>query len=555
MTGPSPELAELRGLLDALCEESITPEQVRRLEELVLAHPEAEALYVQYMSLYADLSRRFAALPAASGESLQAGPPPGPVPGQEMAREGQPASIRLRRWLPGRLPVVLAGLAAALLLVLALWLRPRRPAAPDDRPGEPTDSSVAVLLLAPGAEWEDTGLPTWTGAPLPPGRLRLRSGLAHIEFYSGATVILEGPAELELLSPRAASCLRGKLRATVPPQAQGFTIGTPKLDLVDRGTEFGVQVDAGGRTEVHVFQGKVDLYDAGHARDAAEHQELTTGQGVRLDGPGPARPIKPDPNAFRTAEYLEAEQAREIQRRRQAWQAASEALRHDPSLLVYYTFQAEPPGGRTLLDQSGGRQQPRDGPIVGCRWVDGRWPGRRGLEFRQVSDRVRFHLPGAFDSITLAAWVRVDALPNGNNSLMMCDGWEPGGLHWQISENGMLILGVQERPKGHGGHYHAPNAIPPARFGRWLHLAVVYDQDAGQVTHYVEGRPVARQPVRFDIPLRVCDAQLGNWNIAAHRNRTPIRHFSGCMDEFLLFGRALSEDEIERLHAQGRPPS
>ena len=34
---------ELRALLDALCEETISPEQVRRLEELVLGHPEAEA--------------------------------------------------------------------------------------------------------------------------------------------------------------------------------------------------------------------------------------------------------------------------------------------------------------------------------------------------------------------------------------------------------------------------------------------------------------------------------------------------------------------------------
>ena len=35
------EFAELRSLLDALCEESISAEQVRRLEELVLSHPDA----------------------------------------------------------------------------------------------------------------------------------------------------------------------------------------------------------------------------------------------------------------------------------------------------------------------------------------------------------------------------------------------------------------------------------------------------------------------------------------------------------------------------------
>ena len=93
----------------------------------------------------------------------------------------------------------------------------------------------------------------------------LKSGFAQIDFYSGATVILEGPAEFRLISRTEAYCTRGKLRATVPAQAQGFTIGSPKLDLIDRGTEFGL--DVGEKTQVHVFQGKVDVYgpNAGHA--------------------------------------------------------------------------------------------------------------------------------------------------------------------------------------------------------------------------------------------------------------------------------------------------
>src|SRR5207245_45590 len=69
MSQPLGDFDELRGLLDALCEETITPEQVARLEELVLRHPEAEAFYVQYMALYADLARHFSA-PATTEQSL-----------------------------------------------------------------------------------------------------------------------------------------------------------------------------------------------------------------------------------------------------------------------------------------------------------------------------------------------------------------------------------------------------------------------------------------------------------------------------------------------------
>jgi hypothetical protein len=554
MTGTFRELPELRHLLDALCEESITAEQLRRLEELVLTYPEAEAFYVQFMNLHADLVGHFGLLPTRSlrdrasiGQEEQAGR----QGDKETRRKG---FSRLFNSLSPRLLVSLSALAAGILLVLALWHRPRTvPSTPSSQVPEATDETVAVLLQAPGAEWDENGLAPRAGAPLLPGWLRLKSGFAHLEFYSGATVILEGPAEFQLISRTEAYCAQGKLRATVPPQAQGFTIRSPKLDLVDRGTEFGLQVGAGGKTEVHVFQGKVELYDASHD-PAAPGRELTTGRSLRLDGPGASQPIKSNPAAFRTAADLVQRSRAETLRRQQEWLTARAALQKDPSLVVYYTFQTEHPWSRTLLDQAKGPKESHDGAIVGCSWVTGRWDGKRGLEFKRVSHRVRFHVPGSFDSLTLMAWVRVDSLPNLNNSLMMADGWKEGGCHWQIGEDGTLILGVQSRPRGHGAHYHARGAFTPKQFGHWVHLAVVYDQEGGQVSHYVDGRPVAQVPIQFDIPLCIGDAELGNWNIATHRNPSPVRYLNGCMDEFLLFSRALSEQEVEKLYTQGRPP-
>jgi hypothetical protein len=414
---------------------------------------------------------------------------------------------------------------------------------------------VSELLRAPGARWEETGLPTRAGARLPPGRLRLQSGFAQIEFYSGATVILEGPADFQLISPMEAYCARGKLRATVPPQAQGFTISSPKLDLVDRGTEFGLQVDGAERTEVHVFQGKVELYDAGSDRAVAPPKELTTGRGLRLAGLDAVQAIPSDPAAFRTARDLAARHRDETRRRQREWLAASEALRRDPSLVVYYPFRAENNWSRTLLDQAGERRRPNDGAIVGCSWAAGRWPGKQGLEFRQVSDRVRLHVPGEFEALTLMAWVRVDALPNKFNSLMMTDSWNPAAPHWHISDDGKLELGVQGPNRKGGVHYYSPKVFTPDRLGQWAHLAVVYDLEAGLVTHYVDGRPVREEAIKLETPLRLGDAEIGNWNVGKRRHHHPIRYFTGCIDEFLLFSRALSGNEIERMYEQGRPPS
>jgi hypothetical protein len=557
MMSPIPHFDELRSLLDALCEETITAEQVRRLEELVLAHPEAEAYYVQYMSLHADLVGHFRTLPSREGQPPRehAGTAPTAEGEKALAETAQPARLprrRLRR-LGGLL--LAAGLAAGLVLGFVRMRERPSDAIPVSGPaGESLDDSVAVLLQAPGADWGDMDPPPRVGAPLSPCRLRLRSGLAQLEFYSGATVILEGPADFQLISSAEAFCSQGKLRATVPPQARGFTIATPKLDLVDRGTEFGVSVNP-AKTEVHVFKGRVDLYDPGVDRETVAGKELTTGRALRLEEPGAARPIETDPAAFLTVRDIQARRRAETRRRQRDWTDALAALRRDPSLVVCYSFQPEQLWSRTLHDQALGDGGGHDGAIVGCSWGTGRWPGKRGLEFKQVSDRVRFHVPGELDALTLAAWVRVDALPNRFNSLMMTDGWLEAAPHWHISHGGKLELGVQGFKNKGGVHYTTGPVFTPERLGQWTHLAVVYDRVGGQVVHYLDGRPVLRQPLKLDIALHIGDAEIGNWNVGPRKHNHPVRFLSGCVDEFLLFSRALGADEIAQFYEGGRPPS
>ena len=550
---------ELRGLLDALCEESITPEQIERLEQLVLADPRAEAYYVQYMSLHADLVGRFSVLADRTERSLRERVGVAHARTElEQPRRGDAAMSRRagtaprakRRLLWG--PLGLLGLAASVFVAVKLWSRPEFAPAPVNPETEAMDYSVAVLLQAPGAEWQGTGRSPVAGATLPAGWLRLNSGFAHIEFYSGATVILEGPAEFQLISRAEAFCARGKLRATVPSQAQGFKIGSPQLNVVDLGTEFGLEVAEGGKTEVHVFQGKVELNEPGSTPDAPAQRELTTGQGIRLEDSGNASAIPLNPAAFRTAHDLVERSEAATRRRHQDWLTANENLHDDPSLVVHFTFQSEQPWTRTLLNQAN-EQQTKDAAIVGCAWAAGRWPGKQSLEFKRVSDRARFNVPGEHASITLAAWVRVDALANRFNSLMITDGWEEGGPHWHIDTNGTLELGVQGPEQKSNAHYYAREAITTQHLRRWLHLAVVYDRTNAVVTHFVDGRPVARLPVKFDVPLRIGDAELGNWNVASLRNSSPVRYLVGCMDEFMFFSRALSEQEMERIYSLGRP--
>src|SRR6516162_2906295 len=85
MTQEPLDFAELRGLLDALCEETITAEQLARLEHLLLTHVEAEAYYVQHMSQLADLARHFGAVQTAAAVARPR-PQPQPVAAAAPAR-------------------------------------------------------------------------------------------------------------------------------------------------------------------------------------------------------------------------------------------------------------------------------------------------------------------------------------------------------------------------------------------------------------------------------------------------------------------------------------
>lgn len=561
---------ETTELLHALCEAAlesrIAADQQQRLEQLVLSSDEARRYYVEYVHQHASLQWSAADPTAISGIDQQAAElgvsrmlaaESDIVPYNTDARSDNatlPAPGR-RRWQ------LWAVVTAATAAGVAVWAIRHAGPGPDldtappvavHESAEPLDYTVAVLVQAAAVQWESMETPPRTGAPLAPGWLRLKSGVAQIEFYSGATVVLEGPAEFQLISRMEGFCKRGKLRASVPSHAHGFSIGTPKMELVDLGTEFGIQVEEGQQTEVHVFEGKVELYDAGSNRAANSRKELTTGQGLRLNEPGTASPVTSDPKAFLSARDLSAQTEAQTRRRHQQWQSASQQWRQDEGLLAYYNFQPADAWTRTLPDLAGRQPQPHDGSIVGCAWGAGRWPGKQGLEFKQVSDRVLLNIPGEHDSLTLAAWVCLEGLPNRNNSLLMSDAWEPGGLHWQIGKNGTLILGVQTNPKK-GVHYHAAEVLTADHFGRWLHLAVVYDRDRKLVTQYIDGRPMSVEPILHDIPLRIHSAEIGNWNMASHRNSTPIRFLTGCMDELMIFSRALSEQQLEDLYIQGQP--
>jgi hypothetical protein len=460
--------------------------------------------------------------------------------GRSFGPAAPPRTVGKHRWAWS-----LAAAASLVLLLglgLARWFK--HPGSRDS-----TSTAVAVLAHAADVEWSGADGAYPVGTALEPGWLRLKSGLVQVVFYSGARVVIEGPAELRLLSPREAFCQSGVLSAEVPAQARGFRIGTPQGSVVDLGTAFGLNVRT-ATTEVHVFKGEVEV-----SNRSVKQRGLKESEAVTLAAAGTVQTIPVNASLFARASDLLRNSLALQALRYGFWRTANARLNADPSLLVHLDLEGTAQPGWTLPNAAGRSTSVPDATIVGCQWTEGRWPGKRALGFSTISDRVRLVVPGEFQALTLSAWVNVKGLDRMFNSLFMADGFDPGEIHWQVRNDGSLDLCIKGATPKEIQVFASPPVIGLEQFGQWVHLAAVVDGLSGQTVHYLNGEEVSRHPLKLTSPLRVGGSELGNWNIGSPRFMSPalIRHFSGSMDEFALFNRALSGAEIRQLHAGGNP--
>jgi hypothetical protein len=268
----------------------------------------------------------------------------------------------------------------------------------------------------------------------------------------------------------------------------------------------------------------------------------------------PPKLIAADPAAFASLFDLQFKSSAAEVLRHEEWRAASRQLDEDPSLLVHFDFEQTDSSDWRLHNSSSRKNAVPDATIVGCQWTEGRWADKHALEFRSVNDRVRLSVPGEFESLTLAAWVRVQGLDRQFNSLFMSDGFEAGTMHWLIRKDGVLGLTAIGSGSGDVQIVPSPPVLTLDQYGMWVHLAVVLDGHAKRVVHYVNGVPVREKALKMNPPFRIGAAEIGNWNASGFPDNDPslIRNFSGAMDEFCLFSRTLNDNEIRALFSAGK---
>ncbi|MFI4861578.1 MAG: FecR domain-containing protein, partial [Phycisphaerales bacterium JB063] len=199
------------------------------------------------------------------------------------------------------IPKILAVVGVAAAVLLAAWIGWPEPEAVDTTlpagVAEDRDSQaapeiqvappVATLLRTYGAVWRKSGpdgsIPQ-IGSRLRQGVYVLDAGAIQIAFDQGAAVIIEAPAEFELLDGNAGRLTRGQLVAQVPVSAHGFQIDTPTAEIVDLGTEFGVRVLDVGHTEMMVFDGEIAAGYRDAAGQVGTRHHMHRGEVARVSG-------------------------------------------------------------------------------------------------------------------------------------------------------------------------------------------------------------------------------------------------------------------------------
>ncbi|HRU15411.1 MAG TPA: FecR family protein, partial [Anaerohalosphaeraceae bacterium] len=296
---------QLSELIFLMLEGVITPEQKKHLAQRLREDPAALNYYVEYMMQYSALIQpgdiSVADLPQETAspvletslwlalsefeQKAEAVEVERPV-GKPTAAPSRPANSAGRKGVSKlSLYALLLSTAALVFLITYALLIP-----PD------LGREVATLTGTLNARWDSAAFREGMRLSTQSRPLWLREGMASIQFDNGSTVVLEGPAEFSILTDDQVQLRHGRLYASVPGPAVGFTVSTPYSKIIDLGTEFGVKTDPDGM-EVHVMAGKTMLISA-LAKNTKNQCELQEGQAKAVTAGGQVEDIAFRGNGF-----------------------------------------------------------------------------------------------------------------------------------------------------------------------------------------------------------------------------------------------------------------
>jgi hypothetical protein len=526
------DILELNELCNAVVDGTLTEAQKTRLTTWLAASDAARRYYVRAMGLSASLCSY------ASEMQVEA---PDAVARAKIIRLG------VSSW-----PGLLAAAAGVTLAFYVFWQRQSREPA---FPGSQASEYVARLTGEKDCRWAGAAPSVRPANCLRKGQaLELAAGFAEITFDSGAQVILEGPASLDLNSAWDATLRRGTLKANVPTEAMGFRISNPSVEVVDLGTVFTMIADGSGAADVLVIKGMVET----SSRDGADQRTIVLheSQSRHFGRSGISNVSDPEQKFARLTQPVPLERF-ERATKYVHWsfdEAGGDILKAD-------AFDA----GLPAFD---GRLYEVSNNVPETLRPEGRW--QRALRFNgYLFAKAAFPGISGTSARTVLFWVKVPEnahLPNAYAMVAWAAntpklGSHPVHIGWNRNATEGAI-GVLRTDYGGGFALGAT----PLRDGRWHHVAVVFvpgeDDIPIEVKQYVDGRFEGEgkpSPPGTEVAEKFREqnaSSIGNtvWLGCRIGNDGPRRgRFLGEIDELCIADRALAPQQIVQLMKTDRP--
>ncbi len=474
---------------------------------------------------------------------------------------------------------------------------PSAPSAPRMVKHDPGPAIVSVGRITGMVDchWVDDQIAPIHDRVMQGAKFELASGLMEITYKTGARVILQGPCTYTAESAAGGYLSLGKLTARVesrsrlpsgtsrfrlpdgtssgtsisrlpsgtsptdrnatksrPAGGTYFAVRTPTATVTDLGTEFGVEVDGrSGNTISHVFQGKVKVVTMAAGSQPSSEVVLGENQSARVEKSNAGAPSIITQNiAVKPGQFARADVLRELSLKQfRRWQRFSEELRRRDDLLAYYDFQRDADNPR---DKNGAellRNRAKTGP---------RFDGHVWGTLRMGMTQGRFPGKEALKFANPGDGVRVN-IPVECTQMTVA-AWvnikqvkEYLGLlmsdDWKLGAVHWQIM----QPGGERMTFSsdfAPNIVVASQpaFG---------DDVCRHWIHLAATHDSVTHKTAFYLNGRSIGEstvgsdvafQFGEATIGAWWKPSEPRTFQGRMDELMIFNAVLSAEEIRRLH-------
>ncbi|MDO5579673.1 MAG: LamG-like jellyroll fold domain-containing protein [Planctomycetia bacterium] len=401
------------------------------------------------------------------------------------------------------------------------------------------------------AQIEEIVAPVWAkGSPvfkrgqgLEAGNIALQSGMVKIRMSNQVRIILAGPVDFTLDHPMKTICRSGKATVHVPKEGEGFELATPFLSVLDRGTEFSVEVNQ-KEALVGVLKGNVDLNKNGEKIESLKEKDF-----FQIDLPGKAQRIAWIPDRFLSNDQFQSGLKKWTAHLTSIHTEKAVQWNRDPDLLVRFDFN-DVQNSRVKNSALAGAESIPFGNIAGGSAAEGAIGNFKAIQFENSRDLFSWTLPGKERAITLFASVRIDRLDHVSNVLIASEQLyeKPGTILWQISNEGTVQFFINGSD-GNRLAFHTDRILSKRLWNTWVNLAVVLDPDKKTVSHYLDGELKTSLPWNDPIILEPGSLMGGNQIIRnGARTRTEnLRYFQGAFGQISIYKRALNAEEIKNL--------